>query len=127
MLEYADGSFNTILELGFASSIRKEWEWRVSRGEPTRNLEAFRGPLALDELARPPTSRAAGRPGQPSESGRASAVEAQPRAPGRRAGRGLAPGDGDADQGEHAAGVRHRGRRLAEEDQPSTIVIGGTR
>ena len=55
VLEYADGSFNTILELGFASSIRKEWEWRISRGEPTRNLEAFRGPLALDELGRPRT------------------------------------------------------------------------
>ena len=49
VLEYADGSFNTILELGFASSIRKEWEWRVSRGEPTRNLDAFRGPLGLDD------------------------------------------------------------------------------
>jgi hypothetical protein len=48
VLEYADGSFNTLLELGFASSIRKEWDWRVSRGEPTRNLEAFRGPLGLD-------------------------------------------------------------------------------
>ena len=43
VLEYADGSFNTILELGFASSIRKEWEWRNLRGESTRNLEAFRG------------------------------------------------------------------------------------
>jgi hypothetical protein len=53
VLEYSDSSFNTILELGFASSIRKEWEWRVSRGEPTRNLEAFRGPLALDELGTP--------------------------------------------------------------------------
>jgi len=53
VLEYADGSFNTILELGFASSIRKEWEWRISRGEPTRNLEAFRGPLGLDELGTP--------------------------------------------------------------------------
>jgi hypothetical protein len=49
VLEYADGSFNTILELGFASSIRKEWDWRISRGEPTRNLEAFRGPLGLDD------------------------------------------------------------------------------
>lgn len=48
VLEYADGSFNTILELGFASSIRKEWDWRVSRGESTRNLEAFIGPLGLD-------------------------------------------------------------------------------
>jgi hypothetical protein len=43
VLTYADESFNTILELGFASSIRKEWEWRISRGESTRNLEAFRG------------------------------------------------------------------------------------
>jgi hypothetical protein len=49
VLEYADGSFNTILELGFASSIRKEWDWRISRGEPTRNLDAFRGPLGLDD------------------------------------------------------------------------------
>ena len=43
VLAHADGPFNTILELGFASSIRKEWEWRLSRGESTRNLEAFRG------------------------------------------------------------------------------------
>jgi Putative bacterial sensory transduction regulator len=43
VLSYADESFNTILELGFASSIRREWEWRRSRGEPTHNLEAFRG------------------------------------------------------------------------------------
>jgi hypothetical protein len=40
--EYADGSFNTILELGFATAIRREWQWRVDRGEPTGNLEAFR-------------------------------------------------------------------------------------
>ncbi|HET6939816.1 MAG TPA: YbjN domain-containing protein [Nocardioides sp.] len=43
VLTTADDSFNTILELGFASSIRKEWEWRNLRGESTRNLEAFRG------------------------------------------------------------------------------------
>jgi hypothetical protein len=43
VLTYADESFNTILELGFAASIRREWEWRLSRGESTRNLEAFRG------------------------------------------------------------------------------------
>lgn len=41
VLEYADGAFNTLLELGFASSIRKEWKWRLDRGESTRNLEAF--------------------------------------------------------------------------------------
>ncbi len=43
VLSYADESFNTILELGFATSIRKEWEWRVKRGESTHNLDAFRG------------------------------------------------------------------------------------
>jgi len=42
VLEYADSSFNTILELGFGSSITREWEWRLSRGEPTTNLDAFR-------------------------------------------------------------------------------------
>ena len=41
VLTYADGSFNTLLELGFASAIRKEWEWRTSRGESTANLEQF--------------------------------------------------------------------------------------
>ncbi|QES48937.1 YbjN domain-containing protein [Streptomyces venezuelae] len=42
VLEAADGSFNTLLELGFASAIRREYDWRVSRGEPTYNLDAFR-------------------------------------------------------------------------------------
>lgn len=48
VLTYADESFNQILELGFATSIRKEWEWRVSHGESTANLEAFRGWLEQD-------------------------------------------------------------------------------
>jgi Putative bacterial sensory transduction regulator len=43
VLEQADSSFNTILELGFATSIRREYEWRVARGESTRNLDAFKG------------------------------------------------------------------------------------
>ncbi|MCZ9337887.1 YbjN domain-containing protein, partial [Streptomyces sp. TRM76130] len=42
VLEAADGAFNTLLELGFASAIRKEYAWRTARGEPTRNLDAFR-------------------------------------------------------------------------------------
>ncbi|MEU0668969.1 YbjN domain-containing protein [Streptomyces lavendulocolor] len=41
VLEAADGAFNTLLELGFATAIRKEYAWRVARGESTRNLEAF--------------------------------------------------------------------------------------
>jgi hypothetical protein len=41
VLEAADGAFNTLLELGFAAAIRREYAWRVSRGEPTHNLDAF--------------------------------------------------------------------------------------
>jgi hypothetical protein len=41
VLEAADGDFNTLLELGFASSIRREYAWRTERGESTVNLKAF--------------------------------------------------------------------------------------
>ncbi|MER7814948.1 YbjN domain-containing protein [Streptomyces sp. NPDC096153] len=41
VLEASDGAFNSLLELGFAGAIRKEYAWRVARGESTRNLEAF--------------------------------------------------------------------------------------
>ena len=41
VLEAADGDFNTLLELGFASSIRREYAWRTDRGESTANLAAF--------------------------------------------------------------------------------------
>ena len=43
VLEAVDNDFNTLLELGFRTSIQKEWEWRVANGESTANLEAFRG------------------------------------------------------------------------------------
>ncbi|MQA08329.1 MAG: YbjN domain-containing protein [Pseudonocardiaceae bacterium] len=42
VLEAADGDFNVLLEIGFASSIRREWDWRVSRGESLANLQPFR-------------------------------------------------------------------------------------
>ncbi|WP_194910227.1 YbjN domain-containing protein [Catenulispora rubra] len=38
----SDSSFDQLLELGFASAIRREWEWRTSRGESLANLAAFR-------------------------------------------------------------------------------------
>ena len=41
VLEASDGPFNSLLELGFADAIRREYAWRVDRGEPTRNLDAF--------------------------------------------------------------------------------------
>jgi len=41
VLEYADGTFNTLLEMGFGSSIRREWAWRVKNDQPLTNLAAF--------------------------------------------------------------------------------------
>jgi hypothetical protein len=41
VLQYSDASFNQLLELGFSSAIRREWAWRVSRGESLANLKAF--------------------------------------------------------------------------------------
>jgi hypothetical protein len=49
VLEAVDTDFNTLLELGFRSSIQKEWEWRVSRGESLKNLEAFAHLIKDDE------------------------------------------------------------------------------
>ncbi|WP_409484786.1 YbjN domain-containing protein [Arsenicicoccus dermatophilus] len=40
-LEAADRPFDELLEIGFATSIRKEWAWRLKHGEPTHNLAAF--------------------------------------------------------------------------------------
>jgi hypothetical protein len=42
VLEYADGTFNTLLELGFGSSIKREWAWRVKNNVSLANLQAFR-------------------------------------------------------------------------------------
>ncbi|MFI6790032.1 YbjN domain-containing protein [Nonomuraea sp. NPDC050383] len=41
VLTYSDDWFDRALELGFASSIRREWEWRARRGESLANLQAF--------------------------------------------------------------------------------------
>ncbi len=41
VLSYADEHFNTMLEIGFGSSIRREWAWRAKRGESLTNLQAF--------------------------------------------------------------------------------------
>jgi hypothetical protein len=41
VVETADGDFNTLLEIGFASAIRREWAWRVARGESLNNLAVF--------------------------------------------------------------------------------------
>jgi hypothetical protein len=41
VLSYADDNFDTMLEIGFSTAIRREWAWRVSRGESLANLAAF--------------------------------------------------------------------------------------
>ena len=41
VLTYADESFDSMLEIGFGESIRREWAWRVKRGESLANLKAF--------------------------------------------------------------------------------------
>jgi Putative bacterial sensory transduction regulator len=59
VLSYADDNFNAMLEIGFGTSIRREWDWRVRRGESLRNLEAF---AAFAERGRDPD-----RPGGPDD------------------------------------------------------------
>ncbi len=54
VLEAADGDFNTLLEIGFASAIRREWDWRTSRGESPVNLKAFEHLLTPSQRDRVP-------------------------------------------------------------------------
>ncbi|MCB0942330.1 MAG: YbjN domain-containing protein [Mycobacterium sp.] len=51
VLEAVDTDFNTLLELGFKSSIQKEWAWRVARGESLKNLKAFEHLIDEDDDA----------------------------------------------------------------------------
>ncbi len=41
VLTYADETFDQALMLGFGSAIKKEYAWRVKRGESLANLRAF--------------------------------------------------------------------------------------
>lgn len=60
VLAACDEPFNDLLRLGFWTSIRREWAWRIDRGESTANLEAFRAELErLDGTA---TDRPGGSP-----------------------------------------------------------------
>ena len=49
MLSTADSSFNELLLIGFLTGMKKEWAWRVGRGESTRNLAAFEKVLSGDD------------------------------------------------------------------------------
>ncbi|WP_168582336.1 type III secretion system chaperone family protein [Gephyromycinifex aptenodytis] len=48
LLQSTDGAFNELLLLGFLQSMKREWQWRVSRRESLRNLEPFRDVLGRD-------------------------------------------------------------------------------
>lgn len=56
VLAACDEPFNDLLRLGFWTSIRREWAWRVDRGESTANLEAFRAELEGPTAAESPDS-----------------------------------------------------------------------
>lgn len=57
VLEAADGDFNTLLEIGFATAIRREWGWRESRGESLANLRAFQQLVERDGPVPPVSER----------------------------------------------------------------------
>ncbi|MEP6853663.1 MAG: YbjN domain-containing protein [bacterium] len=59
VLTQADGHFNALLELGFGTSIRREWQWREKNNESLRNLEAFRDFVARQPAAVEPERRPA--------------------------------------------------------------------
>jgi len=52
VLSYSDDNFDAALMIGFASAIRKEWAWRIKRGESVANLRAF-ARLAGDGASEP--------------------------------------------------------------------------
>ncbi len=57
MLSYADDTFDQALMIGFASAIKKEYDWRVKRGESLANLQAFGRITGADDAASGPRLR----------------------------------------------------------------------
>ncbi|MBT0566003.1 YbjN domain-containing protein [Williamsia sp. CHRR-6] len=70
VLEAADGDFNTLLEIGFHTSIRREWAWRTARGESLNNLLAFEHLIDKESLPEIPPLKGSG----PAGSGPAEVV-----------------------------------------------------
>ena len=54
VLSYADEIFDQALMIGFASAIKKEYAWRVKRGESLANLQAFGRLTGAGPDGRPP-------------------------------------------------------------------------
>lgn len=67
VLESADHDFNILIEMGFHTSIIKEWKWRESRGESLANLEPFRHLMQPeDDTFGAPIGQPSENPGAPS-------------------------------------------------------------
>lgn len=49
VVEAVNADFNTLLELGFKTSIQREWAWRTAHGESLKNLKAFEHLIHDDE------------------------------------------------------------------------------
>jgi hypothetical protein len=63
VLTYADETFDQALMLGFGTAIKKEYAWRVKRGESLANLRAFGRLTGADSNGgRPASGQAAGGP-----------------------------------------------------------------
>jgi hypothetical protein len=74
VLSYSDDNFDPALMLGFASSIRREWAWRVRRGESLANLRPFARLIDQD-----PAEPAAGDPAsEPAAGNPAADARARP-------------------------------------------------
>ncbi len=63
LLSYADEIFDQALMVGFASAIRKEYAWRVKRGESLANLRAFARLTGADDADSGAGESGAGAPG----------------------------------------------------------------
>jgi hypothetical protein len=51
VLSYADENFDQALMIGFATAIKKEYDWRLKRGESLANLQAFARITGQDRAA----------------------------------------------------------------------------
>jgi hypothetical protein len=61
VLSASDDLFDAALEIGFRTSIEREWDWRVKRGESLANLAAFARFADPDNRRRGPTDENVGR------------------------------------------------------------------
>jgi hypothetical protein len=79
VLSYSDDNFDAALMIGFASAIRKEWAWRLKRGESVANLRAF-ARLANASASEPALATEPGPAADPGlAAGPEPAAEPQPR------------------------------------------------